>query len=311
MSSEENKSKSEIAGQHKLVDQSIKPTSNIFKEENPKKEKQIKFNQINNQRNETTLNQNDIRISEQNDGQNPSNKFTNKSNDLNSTLNENNKFSYFQSKKINLFEKKENVDKPCCCCTKTKCIKKYCECFANNRYCKDCHCVDCMNKFIYLNNNNLKYISENEKIFCTCTKSNCCKKYCECYKSGKKCNDMCRCVNCLNNNPPTFKINNNDKNDNININNNGYNIDNNEKNSKVNIKINNNNLIDIENNKPNINLDEEKSNSRKSSLSDDSNDSYKIQRISVFISQYQTLVNVEKFTKEDMKLISKKRYYNK
>ena len=121
---------------------------------------------------------------------------------------------------------------------------------------------------------------------------------------------MCRCVNCLNNSPPTFKINNNDKNDNININNNGYNIDNNEKNSKVNIKINNNNLIDIENNKPNINLDEEKSNSRKSSLSDDSNDTYKIQRISVFISQYQTLVNVEKFTKEDMKLISKKRYYN-
>ena len=25
-------------------------------------------------------------------------------------------------------------DKPCCSCTKTKCIKKYCECFANNKY---------------------------------------------------------------------------------------------------------------------------------------------------------------------------------
>lgn len=35
-------------------------------------------------------------------------------------------------------------------------------------------------------------------ITCTCTKSNCNKKYCECYKSGKMCNANCRCLNCKN-----------------------------------------------------------------------------------------------------------------
>jgi hypothetical protein len=35
-------------------------------------------------------------------------------------------------------------------------------------------------------------------IVCNCTKSNCRKKYCECYKGGKECSWMCRCVNCEN-----------------------------------------------------------------------------------------------------------------
>ena len=219
----------------------------------------------------------------------------------NSTVNENTKFNFFQSKRINPFEKKDIFDKPCCSCTKTKCIKKYCECFANNRYCKDCHCIDCKNKYIYLNNSyNLKDSSENEKIFCTCTKSNCNKKYCECYKSRKKCNEECRCVNCLNNTSPTFTIHSRSS----------SNIDNNNNN---NINLNeNNNLNNLNNNnKINMNLDEEKSNDRKSLSSNDSSDTYKIQRVSIFIDQYQTLVNVEKFTKEDMMLISKKRYSTK
>ena len=53
----------------------------------------------------------------------------------------------------------------------------------------------------YLNSNSsndIKYISDNEIIICTCTKSGCNKKYCECYKAGKKCNDKCRCLNCMN-----------------------------------------------------------------------------------------------------------------
>jgi hypothetical protein len=33
---------------------------------------------------------------------------------------------------------------------------------------------------------------------CNCTKSNCKKKYCECFKSGKYCDDKCRCVSCEN-----------------------------------------------------------------------------------------------------------------
>ena len=50
-----------------------------------------------------------------------------------------------------------------------------------------------------------------------------------------------------------------------------------------------------------------KINYRKSSSNEDSDESFQIQRISIFINQYQTLVNVEKFSKEDMKLLSKKR----
>ena len=43
-----------------------------------------------------------------------------------------------------------------------------------------------------------KYRQGTEEITCTCTKSNCNKKYCECYKTDKKCNDNCRCINCFN-----------------------------------------------------------------------------------------------------------------
>jgi len=39
---------------------------------------------------------------------------------------------------------------------------------------------------------------DNYKITCTCTKSNFSKKYCECFKIGKKCNKKCRCINCMN-----------------------------------------------------------------------------------------------------------------
>ncbi|WVZ93281.1 hypothetical protein U9M48_039276, partial [Paspalum notatum var. saurae] len=32
-----------------------------------------------------------------------------------------------------------------CKCKNSKCLKLYCECFANRRYCKDCNCRDCYN----------------------------------------------------------------------------------------------------------------------------------------------------------------------
>ncbi len=209
--------------------------------------------------------------------------------DLNSYLNENKKIN-FKSKKINLFEKKENIEKICCNCTKTRCVKKYCECFASNRYCSECNCSNCLNKYIYSHiNNNSKDISESEDIFCTCTKSNCNKKYCECYKSNKKCSDRCRCTNCLNNPYPIFNIKNKENNNNDN---------------------NNNEKENNTSNKIRIELDEKKYDSKSSFDDENSDDSYQIQRISIFINDYHTLVNVEKFTKEDMKLIkmlSKKR----
>ena len=295
MSSEDNKSKSVKSDNINLLSPVQKTPKKIFKEQNKTKDNIIKqhlfSSKSSKQKTESFMNPSDSTITSK-----PNDETNHLQSEFTSPLNENNKYTYFQSKKINMFDKKDILDKPCCCCTKTKCIKKYCECFANNRFCKDCHCIDCMNKYIYLNNNNnnSRESLENEKIFCTCTKSNCVKKYCECYKSGKKCRDKCRCVNCLNNMSPTFTIINNNSNNNDNIN----------------LNEDDNNMKEIIN-KQNINLDEEKSYSRKFSSSEDSSGNYKIQRISVFINQYQTLVNVEKFSDEDMRLLSKKRLYDK
>lgn len=96
-------------------------------------------------------------------------------------------------------ENKQTINQPQikqCTCSKTKCLKKYCECYSNGVFCNGCNCKDCFNTPTY----QLKSQSDslNQNMTCTCSKSNCNKKYCECYKTGNKCNDKCRCVNCLN-----------------------------------------------------------------------------------------------------------------
>jgi hypothetical protein len=48
----------------------------------------------------------------------------------------------------------------------------------------------------------------NKNIGCTCSKSNCNKKYCECFKIGKKCDNNCRCIRCNNNLEEKYKIEN-------------------------------------------------------------------------------------------------------
>lgn len=194
--------------------------------------------------------------------------------------------------------KKNNIEKFCCNCTKTRCVKRYCECFSNNRFCESCNCVNCLNKYSNNYNSISKDISEKkemEDIFCTCTKSNCIKNYCECFKSNIKCNHLCKCSNCLNKDYPIFNIKNREK-------------ENKSKNKQNKIDVYNSNSNEITNNKINIDLDDKKSNSREFSLNNDSNyynESYQIQRISVFINEYQTLINVEIISKEDMKLIGK------
>ena len=223
--------------------------------------------------------------------------------------NESNKFNFFQSKKINSTDTKDNNkeiisdNKTCFCnCTKTRCIKKYCECFANNKYCKDCHCINCMN-IAEISCIDMQKESIEEKIFCTCSKSNCKKKYCDCYKSSIKCTDKCRCVNCKNSLMPSFNVeysSNKTNESNLNI----INNDNNNLNDKDNISSNINNSINNE-------KDEKDSSYSKNNNNKDSNyssncDEYLIQRVSIFICNTQTVINVEKFTKE-MMLINKKR----
>ncbi|CAA7015388.1 unnamed protein product [Microthlaspi erraticum] len=119
-----------------------------------------------------------------------------------------------------------------CNCKKSKCLKLYCECFAAGVYCiEPCSCVDCFNKPIHEDvvlatrkqiesRNPLafapKVIRNSDSIMeaaddssktpasarhkrgCNCKKSNCLKKYCECYQSGVGCSINCRCEGCKN-----------------------------------------------------------------------------------------------------------------
>jgi len=48
------------------------------------------------------------------------------------------------------------------------------------------------------NNNNYNNTISDQIIGCNCTKSNCTKKYCECFKAGKTCIEACRCRDCDN-----------------------------------------------------------------------------------------------------------------
>lgn len=79
-----------------------------------------------------------------------------------------------------------------CNCKKSKCLKMYCECFANQLYCEGCNCQDCNNNenFASIREKALKEaIAKNKSVFeqrstgqtvgCKCKRSECLKKYCE------------------------------------------------------------------------------------------------------------------------------------
>ncbi len=129
----------------------------------------------------------------------------------------------------------EGEHKPCNC-RKSKCLKLYCECFANNKYCGPaCACSCCNNtpnhdkirlqvkQQILMRNplafrSKLEQASDEEKVSedlnpthdgastqekrhfkgCNCRRSNCQKKYCECFQQGVPCTDLCKCDDCLN-----------------------------------------------------------------------------------------------------------------
>jgi hypothetical protein len=119
-----------------------------------------------------------------------------------------------------------------CTCTKTKCLKLYCECFSTGVECETdfCKCLDCHNdgdpshrkkkeaavKRLLKKKGTVAFRNESlekkraiaEREGCNCKKSRCVRKYCECYAAGLVCRDNCRCEDCGNNGdvpPPPIK----------------------------------------------------------------------------------------------------------
>ncbi|KAK6927500.1 CRC domain [Dillenia turbinata] len=108
-----------------------------------------------------------------------------------------------------------------CNCMKSKCLKLYCECFSSGNYCAEsCACHGCLNKPDYEDTvqdarhqieirNPLAFVSKVEdkwlttssarhKRGCSCKKSMCLQKYCNCFQSRVGCSEECRCKSCKN-----------------------------------------------------------------------------------------------------------------
>ena len=105
-----------------------------------------------------------------------------------------------------------------CNCKKSKCLRLHCICFADLRECSDmCNCTNCKNNqdfkevrdFVIEKTKEINPLAFKPKIKsfkgmnvnsrgCNCAKNNCIKKYCECYKSGSSCTELCTCSHCKN-----------------------------------------------------------------------------------------------------------------
>lgn len=95
-----------------------------------------------------------------------------------------------------------------CTCKKTNCLKRYCECFSSGKVCTpECACYGCFNSNDYdeLIKQTKAEIrcksSRKSNQGCICKKSQCQKKYCECFNAGVACTDACKCIDCENNLP--------------------------------------------------------------------------------------------------------------
>ena len=180
-------------------------------------------NDLNNQNIQNNLNT----INNNEDDLNHINKNTNNNNSLANN-------TYINQQHLNM---NVNISKIKCTCSKTGCQKKYCACLSLGKFCDGCNCKNCENQPNFKNKNNIESNIEKinysnspiinaktQRVICNCTKSNCMKKYCECFKQGLICNSLCRCRECNNNNSCINDYNNvnnniikNNENRNINI----------------------------------------------------------------------------------------------
>ena len=78
-----------------------------------------------------------------------------------------------------------------CYCTKTKCLKLYCVCYAAGEPCGErCRCKGCKNI--------VATAPTKTAAFCTCARSGCDKRYCVCFAAGRPCGPCCTCTGCKN-----------------------------------------------------------------------------------------------------------------
>ena len=108
-----------------------------------------------------------------------------------------------------------------CNCKNSGCLKRYCECFTRMKYCDlNCQCKNCFNTLEhekerveaiqnYMMKSPISFKKLNldvSNLTCFCKKSNCLKKYCECFQMGIKCNSNCKCIDCKNKNNAEKKL---------------------------------------------------------------------------------------------------------
>ncbi|XP_011471143.1 protein lin-54 homolog isoform X2 [Oryzias latipes] len=114
----------------------------------------------------------------------------------------------------------ESRPRKTCHCTKSRCLKLYCDCFSSGMMCSSCNCINCHNN---AENESQRHeaiklcLGRNPGAFrskgsagafaesrgwpgrgCSCRHSGCLKKYCDCYEANVKCTSSCRCVGCCN-----------------------------------------------------------------------------------------------------------------
>ncbi|PSN52120.1 hypothetical protein C0J52_04310, partial [Blattella germanica] len=106
-----------------------------------------------------------------------------------------------------------------CNCTKSQCLKLYCDCFANGEFCHMCNCNNCFNNLEHEEDRQRAIkscLERNPNAFrpkigkgvigderrhnkgCNCKRSGCLKNYCECYEAKIPCSNNCKCVGCRN-----------------------------------------------------------------------------------------------------------------
>ena len=93
---------------------------------------------------------------------------------LNANTNNNNSTDFVSSTSISLPMGKDDVDaidplvggvrRKHCNCSKSQCLKLYCDCFANGEFCQDCTCKDCFN--------NLENEDERQRAIKSCLERN-------------------------------------------------------------------------------------------------------------------------------------------